>query len=440
MEPIMLYKENPKYFFFRGEPTVLITSASHYGAIINRSYDYLKELDELHRHGLNLVRIFGGHYREIPGDFGISRNILAPEAKDYISPFKINGEGKYDLEAYNPGYFSRLEEYAEECGKRGIVLEISIFCPFYHDGLWEICPFNSNNNVNRVEKISRFEFHTLKNPELLRLQEQYVHELVKAVNRFDNVYFEIANEPWNTEIPIEFELHIARLIRQKEEALPKQHMIARNAANGWERVRQHEAISLNNFHYAIPPYAIKANENIPCAIGFNETGFKGSDHNVYRRQAWEFMLSGGALFNNLDYSFAVGYENGTWFDKTDPGAGNAELRAQLGLLKRVLNSIDLKTARPDMAPIIRCHALHGLGLCITTEREYLFYFFSDDELFLNLAVESGWYELETIHVITGEISVERLEIKDGYRFRDTDFRRICEMALLFRKVNNILHL
>ena len=40
--PIQLHPENPHYFFWRGEPTVLITSAEHYGAVLNRAFDYKK--------------------------------------------------------------------------------------------------------------------------------------------------------------------------------------------------------------------------------------------------------------------------------------------------------------------------------------------------------------------------------------------------------------
>ena len=29
-------------------------------------------------------------------------------------------------------------------------------------------------------------------------------------------------------------------------------------------------------------------------------------------EAWEFVLAGGGLYNNLDYSFTVGHEDGTF--------------------------------------------------------------------------------------------------------------------------------
>ena len=51
--PIALHPENPHYFLFRGQPTVLITSAEHYGVVLNLDFDYRKYLDTLARDGLN---------------------------------------------------------------------------------------------------------------------------------------------------------------------------------------------------------------------------------------------------------------------------------------------------------------------------------------------------------------------------------------------------
>ncbi len=40
-KPIRLHPDNPHYFLFRGKPTILITSAEHYGAVLNPNFDYL---------------------------------------------------------------------------------------------------------------------------------------------------------------------------------------------------------------------------------------------------------------------------------------------------------------------------------------------------------------------------------------------------------------
>ena len=41
-QPIQLHPENPHYFLWRGQPTVLITSGEHYGAVLNADFDYAK--------------------------------------------------------------------------------------------------------------------------------------------------------------------------------------------------------------------------------------------------------------------------------------------------------------------------------------------------------------------------------------------------------------
>lgn len=434
MEPIGLHPENKKVFLFRGKPTVLVTSASHYGAIINRSYDYEKELDELARHGLNLVRLFGGHYHEIPGDFGITRNVLAPSPEDYIAPFVRGKDGKYDLNTPNEEYYDRLIGYVQKCSDRGIVVEMTIFCPFYHEGLWDICPMNGRNNINGVGNTDGFSFHRLVDPATVAAQESYVAYMLRVLNRFDNIYYEIMNEPWANQVPLAFELHFADFVKEYERNLPMQHMVARNPANGWERVDAHKHVDLVNFHYASPPYAVEANRHLPCAVGCNETGFAGSDPNTYRKQAWDFMMAGGALFNNLDYSFAVGHEDGTWYDPADPGAGSAELRRQLGILKHFLMEADLLHLQPDMQPIKRCHSLHGRGACLKGRDEYLFYFRSQNELYVLLDLPRGEYMFKWVKVLNGEEKKEKVRIDGLYEFRYSSFGDIQEMALHVKKL------
>jgi len=67
-EPLRLHPDNPHYFLFRGKPAVLITSGEHYGAVLNRAFDFRKYLDTLAADRLNLTRVFTGLYREVPGE------------------------------------------------------------------------------------------------------------------------------------------------------------------------------------------------------------------------------------------------------------------------------------------------------------------------------------------------------------------------------------
>src|SRR5690606_16226072 len=78
-QPVSIDPENPHYLHYHNKPVLLITSAEHYGAVINANFDYHLYLRTLHREGMNYTRIFAGSYVEVPGSFGIEHNSLSPE-------------------------------------------------------------------------------------------------------------------------------------------------------------------------------------------------------------------------------------------------------------------------------------------------------------------------------------------------------------------------
>ena len=68
-EPIKLHPQNPHYYLFHGKPTILITSAEHYGGVVNKDFDYVAYFDALKSHGLNYTRIYPGYLFEPMGKF-----------------------------------------------------------------------------------------------------------------------------------------------------------------------------------------------------------------------------------------------------------------------------------------------------------------------------------------------------------------------------------
>jgi hypothetical protein len=130
---------------------------------------------------------------------------------------------------------------------------------------------------------------------------------------------------------------------------PTTHLVSWNVANGTAVVTNpHPAIAVFNFHYATPPDAVWQNWSLNRPLGDNETGFRGTNDAPYRMEAWDFLFAGGALYNNLDYSFVAGHERGDFaFPGNQPGGGTPALRAQLGFLAKTLRSLDLVMVRPD---------------------------------------------------------------------------------------------
>ena len=45
--PVSLHPDNPHYFQYHGKTLALITSAEHYGALINLDFDYKKYLQKM---------------------------------------------------------------------------------------------------------------------------------------------------------------------------------------------------------------------------------------------------------------------------------------------------------------------------------------------------------------------------------------------------------
>jgi hypothetical protein len=352
-EPLRLHPENPHYFLFRGKPTVLVTSGEHYGAVINGDFDYRVYLMELQRRNLNHTRVWAGAYREVPGNFSITKNTLAPTPDKFVAPWATVEGGKFDLTKWNSGYFTRVKDFMREADRRGVVVEMNLFCPFYEDSMWEVSPLNAKNNVNGVGGVPRTEALTLKHPGLVKVHEEMVRKIVSELNGFDNLFYEIANEPYFGGVTLEWQEHIAKTIAATEAKLPKRHLISQNIANGSRKIdKPFDAVSIFNFHYSRPPDSVAMNYDLKRAIGNNETGFDGTADATYRVQGWDFLMAGGALYNNLDYSFVAGNEAGDFvYPPNTPGGGSTTLRIQLGFLRRFFDEMPFVRMAPSGAVV-----------------------------------------------------------------------------------------
>ncbi len=361
-KPLSLHPANPHYFLFRGKPTIIITSGEHYGAVMNLDFDYVKYLDALRRDGMNHTRTFtGAAYVEPQGAFNIERNSMAPAPGRYIAPWArsstagyANGGNKFDLNKWDESYFRRLKDFIAQAGRRGIIVEVNLFCPFYGDAQWKLSPFNANNNVNALGNVGPLDVYTLdKHGGLLEVQERFVRRVVAELKDFDNIFYEICNEPYATKVPMNWQERIVDVIVDAEKNFPEKHLISLNISNGSQKIEEpHTAVSIFNFHYATPPDAVALNYGLNKVIGDNETGFRGVSDDPYRMEAWDFIVAGGGLYNNLDYSFTVDHEDGTFaYPNTQPGGGTAALRKQLRILRDFIYGFDFLKMKPDNSVI-----------------------------------------------------------------------------------------
>ena len=427
-QPLSLHPKNRHYFLFRGKPAILVGSGV-YGAVVHRDFDYVVYLDELRRLGLNQTRLFtgsyvarsssaGDHYQDslVPRD-----RLLAPWARSDTPGYALGGN-KFDLERWDPEYFTRLRHFVAEAGKRGIVVEVVFFSANYGDWNWSASPLHADNNVNGVGGVAANDAYRLDGDAgLLRAQERLVEKIVRELNRVDNVYYEPLNEPYHAACPhgVEFcappaawEERMIGLIDRTDRSLGRRHLIARNVGNvGFAIAAEHPAVSILNFHYA-KPQAARANYRLRRAIAHDETGFRGPADHPYRTEGWEFLLAGGSVFSNLDWSFTAEAEAGTHPLPQDfhYGGGGAPLRNQLAFLKRFLESFDLVRLRPARSvirhgtpPGATVHALGRRG------REYAIYVSGGSgQARLQLGLPAGSYRAQWVDPKTGRTTKRAL--------------------------------
>jgi len=86
---------------------------------------------------------------------------------------------------------------------------------------------------------------------------------------------------------------------------------------------------------------------------------------AYRIEAWDFLIAGGGLYSNLDYSFVAGHEDGT-FNIKRVGGGGPTLRRQLNVLRLFMESLPFVRMAP--APeIVKSLTSAGVSVRVLAE-------------------------------------------------------------------------
>lgn len=435
----------PHYFDFRGKPTVLVTSAEHYGAIINRAFDYVAYLDALARHGLNYTRIYPGAYFETPGYF-VDDNVLGPPVDDLILPWARSdvpgysqGGNKFDLERWDEAYFRRLLDFVAQAAQRGIVVEVCFVNCMYPD-MWPHMPLNAVNNIQGHGTASYLDFQTLADPMLVHHQERYFREITRRLNPFDNVILEIIDEPTlhgtGDEETGRWISRMIDVVIDTETPLPNKHMIAQQIVGvfgGPVDFSSDPRVNIATGQYVDRNWGMQLG-GMQCLdacwmhdkpIELNETAYfpnwyeEGDRVAAVRVEAWEFLCGGGAGYNHLNAQFTVA-------NPSAAGTITDDVLAMLSRLKSFIEGVDF----PRMAPWFPIsEAPDGAWLRAIAERgkQYVLYLhhsrlirrqryfptFGDYTHDITMAVPPGRYRLEWIDPAT--LSVVESHIVDHDR-------------------------
>jgi hypothetical protein len=344
---------------------------------------------------------------------GIKNNTLNPLPGRYIAPWALSneccyydkGSNKYDLSQWNQTYFDRLTDFMEQAASRDIIVNFALFCVFYNNDVWGYSPLNASNNINNVGmNATMYDANTMEHPEINDVQKRFVQKLVTVLNDYDNLFYELVNEPYQPGYAsAEFQEFVAATIVETEATLPKKHLIAQGIANVQQKiVKPNSNVSIFNFHYSIPDNVV-LNYHLNKPIADDETGFNGPDDAPYREQGWRFILGGGSTYDNLDYSFTVGHEDGSAGPGLGPGSGSPTLRQSLSVLNNFIHQFDFIKMAPndslvqDLPPMLNATVLAEVGV------QYAIYFNGLNQTVCSLALPSGKYVGEWVDVQTGKV-------------------------------------
>jgi hypothetical protein len=355
---LRLNRQNPHYLEYQQKPILLITTGEHYGALINPDFDYVAYLDVLRKQGMNNTRVFAGAYVERKKDIGFMQynNTLAPKEGRLLAPWKrselpgyANGGNKFDLDHWDERYFTRLKDLVQQAANRRIMVELTLFGNQYNDSTYSYSPLYADNNIQGVGRkgpTAFLGFQSLADPALAARQEAMVIKILQELNGFDNLYYEVSNEPYNevkdSAVVDRWDEHLARLIKTTEAGMLKQHLVASN-----QSVVESKDVDIANYHYVhisnIPSFDSLLRLNKVVSMDETMGPLYDADVNDVRVEAWDFILHGGGAYDNLNWEYTPNKPAGT------PGADT--IRQYLQHLQRFMSGFDFIKMR-DAADIV----------------------------------------------------------------------------------------
>lgn len=385
---LRIHPHNHKLFEFRGKPLVLLTASEHYGAVMNRPFKFERYLADAAEKRMTLTRLFM-LFRELQTAIN-PYSTCKPESPDYIAPFERSGPGrahdgelKFDLDRPNPGFFDRLHRFLSLASGYGIIVEIVLLSNTYAPEVWKLNPLNADNNINGLEPIEWPEYLSQQHPKLFERQAAHVRRVVAETNRYDNVIYEICNEPGgdvtgkashpSREAVNAWLTALMGVVRETEAGLPNQHLIAGQeafsyAANeqgadlsfgalAYDVVNMHPALNLKyqGRTYAIGDFMAKQltlrtirefglatyAEARPLNQDEDNTASQYKDAEawtIHRKRAWTVLFNGGH-YDYIDFSIINYCETGT------PESQRC-IRSWFKYLSEFIHSLDLARARP----------------------------------------------------------------------------------------------
>lgn len=404
------YTGNPDYWQYEGQPVLLVGGSED---------DNLFQLPHLRKH-LDAMREVGGNY---------IRNTMSDrhDRGFEVYPFLQRKDGKYDLDHWNPEYWSRFENMLKWTAERGIVVQIEIWDRFdYARAHWPPHPYNPANNINYTASESGlaaeypdhpgtnrqpFFFTTPRqrnNTTLLQYQQRFVDRLLDAALPYGHVLYCIDNETSGEE---QWAAYWAQYIRQRarEEGVsvcitemwddwnlrspqhrrtldhPERYDYVDVSQNNHQKGQKH----WDNFLW-VRDFISDAPRPINTVKTYGADGNKfGHSNQDGIERAWRHLLGGAAAVR---------------FHRPDSGLGlSAPAIATIRSARLLEERVKLWDVQPSNA-LLAERAENEAYAAAKPGAAYIVYFTNGGSVTLDVATDRASYTLRWLHVDKGEWS------------------------------------
>ncbi|MGC9326045.1 MAG: DUF6298 domain-containing protein [Candidatus Hinthialibacter sp.] len=419
MGPLKVHPDNTRYFSDPDGQIVYLTGSHTWAVFQERGiegqtpyFDYPAFLDFLVEHNHNFFRFWTWEhaawmqFRE--KDVRIRYKPLCYMRK---GPGKaMDGEPKFDLTKFNPVFFDRLRDRVFAAREKGLYVGVMLFQGFSIEqkgkkgvnprlgNPWEGHPFHAKNNINGIDGDLNHdgegeEVHTLADPKILQLQENYVKKMIDVLNGFDNVIWEIGNEC--SGLSTEWQYHMIRFIKDYEKSKPFQHPVWMTFQ--WSGHTPGSNVNLfNSPADAVSPNGEGGYQNDPPAATGEKVVISDTDHfdpwmkNIDQTWAWKSFLRG------LNPIVMDPYRDVRVDSPEAPVPSFEPMRKALGqtrLFSRIIN-LSVMTPHNDLCSTGYCLANPG--------EEYLAYQPESEKLFW-VDLPAGSYQVDLFSPREGKI-------------------------------------
>lgn len=408
--PLSVLHSNPRWFADRSGKAVVLAGSHVWqnlqdsGLIIRgatgnppTAFDYPGYLDFLSRHNHNFFRLWRWETTRWTDRFtGNEVKYATPHPWLRTGPGSGNdGEPKFDLTRFNPGYFDRLRARVMAARDRGIYVAIMLFEGWeiqFSDG-WANHPFHAPNNINGIEadldgNMAALEYNSLGDSDMSRrvlaLQEAYVRRVVDTVNDLDNVLYEICNEAHGGST--DWQYRMIRFIRQYESGKPSQHPIGmtfqyKGGTNAILNESPADWISPN-------PGSDRESYRInPCSSCSPKVVVSDTDH-LWGHTGGDNIWVWKSFTRGLNVLFMEEIlPSPTWQDSA---------RTAMGQVRRMAERVNLAVMKPE-------ERLSATGYCLAERgRQYLVFQHDKGEFTLDLRDAQGRFQAEWLDVNIGK--------------------------------------